>query len=317
VTQQVDPVEVDFNVDVPTLGTVTVCGAATVTAAASNSLHVLLHGGTYNRWYWDPDVDRDRYSYVVAAARRGVSTLNLDLLGRGASSRPPGDRLGLTEQATAVACVLEQLRHEGMCGARFANVSLVGHSLGSATIVLVLEASAQVDAAVITGFTRRRVPGASGVEPYGGPATADPRFGDESYRGYHTLAPGSRPFFYYLPTAQARMLASDERHRDVTARAELEELVRDWEIPSHSTVPVLVAVGEHDFTYSWPDPRAFAEAQRNYFPAASVLDTLVVPDTGHNLALHGRGPQSTTHILDWLDERTGDADTTLSPNTQR
>lgn len=277
---------------------------ATVPEGAS-TLHVLVHGGTYSSWYWHPTCEPEIYSYVLAAARRGRATLNVDLLGAGASERPPSDELGMRTHVGAVAQIVRTARERGVAGRRWEHVVLVGHSLGSGVIVDYVdrdEHDGLVDAAVITGFTRHRDPAAGGLRTLNQPALDDPKFVGDSYAGYTTLPAGSRPFFYYLPTTSPRMLLEDERHRSVVSLRDLQDFARDWEsTPSHTTVPILVAAGREDFTFRWTSETAFAMDQRVYYPNARMFDTLVVPETGHNIGLHGHGPQATESILDWVE----------------
>jgi hypothetical protein len=84
------PAEVRFEITVGRKSSASVCATATVPADGPPILQVLLHGGTYNRWYWHPTFEAETFSYVSASARRGLSTLNLDLLGRGTARARPG-----------------------------------------------------------------------------------------------------------------------------------------------------------------------------------------------------------------------------------
>lgn len=297
--------EVQFAVSTGNAGAATVCATATVPAGGPRTLQILVPGGTYNRWYWNPTFDPGQFSYVRAAARRGLATLNVDPLGRGASSRPAAADVGVQQQAAAFEQIIRCVRSDGLGGRQWERIVLVGHSLGSAVIITLLDRLPAVDAAVITGFTRRRFRGSGGLAGLTRPANDDPRFADASYSGYTTMPPGSRPYFYHLPSASAGMLLADEDHRDVTSARELSDLEYDWERNvTCAKAPVLVAVGERDFTYHWDNESDFAASQRGYYPDAPSVTTLVAPDTGHNLALHGDGPLATQAILDWIEPRT-------------
>jgi pimeloyl-ACP methyl ester carboxylesterase len=276
-------------------------GRVTIPDECRRILVVLVHGGTYDRWYWDSTHEPCRWSFVRVAAKQRVATLNVDLLGSGRSGRPRPDLLGLDVQASALEAAIRRVGEDELAVRGVDSVVVVGHSLGSAVAITHRERFDSQSALVVTGFSRRRDPANGGVSGLSRPAEDDTRFRDDTPAGYVTLAAGSRPFFYHLPTATAAMIYADERHRDVVSPADLRDLGREWEAtPTSGSAPVLVAVGEHDFVYRWDDVASFADSQRSYYPDAAGLDTMVVPDTGHALALHGKGDEATRRILDWI-----------------
>jgi pimeloyl-ACP methyl ester carboxylesterase len=294
-------IDARFNLRLSVLRTPVHCDStATIPQSGPATLQILVHGGTYNRWFWDPSAFNEHFSYVLRAADRGLATLSLDMLGSGTSAQPHGDSISLEMQASALSEVLGDVRTNELGGRHFDRVVLVGHSLGSAVISVLLDRAPPVDAVVLTGFTRYR--DESG--PLSGltiPAADDPKFARRTTDGYTTLPSGSRPYMYYLPTSDPAMLLADEEHRDVTSRGQLRSLNRDWERVSNGvTVPVLVAAGRYDFVYRWDSEAAFRSKQRTYFPNAASVDSLVLDDTGHNLFLHGRAPEGIERVLDWI-----------------
>ena len=117
----------------------------------ASTVQLLIHGATYGKTYWD--WPQQRYSYVRAALAAGYSTLAVDRLGVGETSRPASE---LVQSAEPNAFVLHQwigaLRAGRLRGVAFARVVSVGHSLGSALAVEESTTYHDVDALVLSGF---------------------------------------------------------------------------------------------------------------------------------------------------------------------
>ncbi|MFE6609892.1 alpha/beta hydrolase [Amycolatopsis sp. NPDC057786] len=205
-------------------------------------VQVLLHGGTYDRAYWDWPYQPRRYSYVDSATRAGYATLNLDRLGYGRSSRPDPETLDFEAGGEAVHQVVRQLRP------RFRTIVLNGHSMGG----LVAERAAGrggVDAVIVSGIPRDR-PGArsAATESPFHPAELDPKFAGKPWaRGYFTTRPGTRAQTFHHPgTYDPAIIPVEEALKDTLASAELRSVGPGAATRSASTVPTAYVLGEHD-----------------------------------------------------------------------
>ncbi|MEU3763719.1 alpha/beta hydrolase [Amycolatopsis keratiniphila] len=208
---------------------------------ARTPVQILLHGGTYDRSYWDWPYQPRQYSYVDSATRAGYATLNLDRLGYGRSSRPDPETLDFDTGGEAVHQVVRQLRP------RFRTIVLNGHSMGG----LVAERAAErggVDAVIISGIPRDR-PGARAAttSPFH-PAELDPKFAGKPWaRGYFTTRPGTRAQTFHHPgTYDPAIIPVEEALKDTLASAELRSVGPAAAKRSAPTVPTAYVLGEHD-----------------------------------------------------------------------
>ncbi len=175
----------------------------------ASTVQLLIHGATYGKTYWD--WPQQRYSYVRTALAAGYSTLAVDRLGVGETSRPASELVDSAANAFVLHQWIGALRAGLTHGGGFERVVSVGHSLGSALAVEEARTYHDVDALVLSGFLHSLGPG---VEAVGGalyPAAFDPKFaGTIADQGYLTTLPGSRSVFYWLPGADPAVVALDE-----------------------------------------------------------------------------------------------------------
>lgn len=128
------------------------------TSKISRSKTVLIatHGLNFDRTYWNPDLNKSKYSFVDWAVSRGYSVLYYDRLGVGLSSRVSGYVAQLSNQVAILAEIsrlVKEGRYVGDLGKPEA-VVLVGHSFGSAvSLNTVAQFPALVDGVVLTGFS--------------------------------------------------------------------------------------------------------------------------------------------------------------------
>lgn len=87
--------------------------ARTCNPPGATTMQLLVHGWTYNQYYFDIPYQPETYSYALAANRAGYATLAIDRLGAGASLHPP------------IHAVVQALR-AGSLGTAFDKVLLVG-----------------------------------------------------------------------------------------------------------------------------------------------------------------------------------------------
>jgi hypothetical protein len=273
------------------------CAAAlTVPEDARGTLHILVHGGTYNRWYWHPETAPEKYSYVRAAAQRGYATINVDRIGSGRSDHPDGDELGFDLHAATVNSIA-LLAREGMAGLTWNSIIGVGHSIGTMVLMKTLSGEHTLDAAVLTGISHQR----TGADPVGLniPAGDDKQFAHRNVTGYFAMPAEQRERFYYLPTTDEEVLLADKRHRDVVGAGDLRSMQQDTAAPCGATVPICVALGTRDWLSAAENDSAFRSAEAAWYPQAPSVDFFIYEDTGHNINLHQAGPRAVTDLLDW------------------
>jgi pimeloyl-ACP methyl ester carboxylesterase len=76
-------------------------------------------------------------------------------------------------------------------------------------------------------------------------------------------------------------------------------------------VPVLLMVGEKDFAFcgflsrNCSSAEAFRKQEAPYFSPAAQLSTYVLPDSGHNMALHKNSGEYREATLAWIHARFG------------
>jgi pimeloyl-ACP methyl ester carboxylesterase len=278
------------------------CQAA---GARPRTVQLLVHGGTYNRRYWDWPQSPGLYSYVRAAVATGYATFSVDRLGAGASSHPLSTLVDVNAGTEALHGVVRQLRSGALGGSAFAHVAWVGHSIGSFYAWHYAQHFDDVDAFVLTGALHVVKPsilvGPLPVIPAGG--DLDP--------GYITTAPGARDdLFYYPPTADPTVIAQDEATKDVASLTEFTQILTPTTpetAPSRAVAkPTLVVVGQFDPLYCGPpdgltcDVATLRAIEEPYYQDAAQLRVVVTPATGHVLALHETAPLSTAATLAWL-----------------
>jgi len=289
----------------------------------NKAIQVLIHGGTYDHNYWDFPFEPETYSYVRSMTAAGYATLNLDRIGSGASSHPtPGIALTLHTGAFTIHQVVERLRSGQlvlpMLGRIFGNrIELVGHSLGS--IIASLEASTwnDVDGVLLSGTGHVFGPGNITLNASLYPAAFDPKFASFGLPfDYLTTMPGTRgQDFYYLPNADANVVATDELLKQTVTVGELVDIAPSLPSTLGITAPTLVVVGDFDPIVCLPPSctaSGWAATEQTFFGPQACLETRIVPDTGHVLNLHRSAQAFFAIARDWSDRRVG-ASTLSSP----
>jgi len=275
-------------------------------AAGPHSVDVLVHGYTYNRSYWDWPQDPSLYSFVDKDLAAGRATLAIDRIGDGASSHPLSTLITPTSDAYQLHQVISAMK------ARFAGVNLVAHSLGSYIAALETSTYNDADRLIITGLLHGEGPSFALLEESLYPASLDPQFaGSGLDPNYYTTLPGLRgPLFYY--GADPSVVAYDEAHKDVGPNSQLVlAALQHFILPPalNETFkinrPVLLIDGTNDnvfcgLTLACNDPASVTAHEAPYYPDAASLTTVLVPGTGHDLALHPTAPQSFADIDQWI-----------------
>jgi hypothetical protein len=300
-------VPVTLDVVVPATVHGTLCRPAG--APGAGPVQLLLSGATYSSLYWSGE-GLTAYSYVAAAVAAGNTTLAIDPIGAGQSTRPLSALVTATSQADAVHQVITALRHGGVDGQLHDHVELVGHSLGSMESLVEASTFGDVSALVLTGYAHmislpslvQAFTAALRPADLAGFPTLDP--------GWLTTAPGSRAALFDNPAdVDPAVVAADEAHRDTVSATAVPDGFATVLTPLASEaltgIPVLEVDGGADSIFCGPLTPGCASATALYarelgaFPN-TTLATVVVPDAGHSLALARDGGMAAQAIQRWL-----------------
>lgn len=283
-------------------------------APGAHELDVLVHGGTYNRSYWDWTQNPPLYSYVDKTLAAGRAVFYYDRIGNGQSSHPLSTEINVVSNASVLHQIVQWTRHS----LGYSQVNLVAHSMGSLATIQEAGTYNDADRVVITGILHdladNPIVPAAFLDVY--PANQDPEFAGQNLdSGYITTKPGTRAsLFYYTPGASPSVIAYDELTKDIMSTTEVLSDIAQDDTPAGSNVsyhiaaPVLLVVGQEDPLFCGNQPitpdctsdTAVRDWEAPYFTSAANFTVKTVPNTGHNLALHSSADQSFDMINDWL-----------------
>ncbi len=278
-------------------------------------VQLLVHGATYNHFYWDLPYEKPLYSYVNSATLAGYATFAIDRLGAGASSHPLSTLLTVDSGAVALHDVIQALR-SGVAGAPgFRKVLYVGHSFGCFGAWAEVSKYHDVDGVVLSSALHKVSPSyvvQIGTDLY--PGAADPHFfGQILDPGYLTSEPGTRAsLFYYTPTADPNAIATDEANKDLFSATEFASAVpfavgaTPATAPSVGiSVPVLLVIGQEDNIFCKPDAvdcssvQSIQQEEGPFYSPEAHLQIVLLPNTGHDLNLQVSAPLFQASTLAW------------------
>jgi pimeloyl-ACP methyl ester carboxylesterase len=284
---------------------------------AGKTVHLLLHGSTYARYYWDFPYQTTHYSYVRAATSSGYATFNLDRIGNGASDHPDGTLVDMNSNAFVIHQVVNALRAGVFASQSFKKVIVVGHSMGSfAATNYAGTFPGEADGVILTGFLHDvNFDFVNSVLlPSLYPATLDPKFaGQFPNFDYFTSVPGSRGSgFYYMPNTDPQVLALDETLKQTTTIGELNTgpAMPFSPISFQIQGPVQVVIGEFDHIFcgyrvNCSDKDAVQNYEKAFYTASACVETAVISDAGHDLNLQTNAQSAYAKMLSWADRTVG------------
>jgi pimeloyl-ACP methyl ester carboxylesterase len=285
--------------------------------AKPSTVQVLVAGATYDRHYWNPPLQPAKYSYVWSATAAGYSTLTIDPLGTGTSSRPLSALVTVSSSANTVHQVISAVRN-GSLGEAFSRVILTGHSMGTAIAWNEVANYHDVDGLIASDNVH--IPSLVGavngaLKLY--PSTLDPVLGKQTGLdvGYLTTRPGTRvDAFYNAADADPAMITDDEAFKQsVTATFMATYFLEDVNLDtSRIHVPVLVAAGQRDSIMcgllgtncSTASTLLSAEAPF-YGDPDTCLQSYVLPQAGHDINLSLDAPDFFGVANRWADRWIG------------
>lgn len=279
----------------------------------ATTVQILVAGNTYNRAYWQADVEPVTYSYVRQANLAGYATLAIDRLGTGSSLHPPSRDMTFGNDVRTVHEVAGAVRASG----HFDRVVGVGHSLGSIVVNQVAgDYPGDLDGVVLTGFSHS-------INVVNAGARVASRYaltaGDARFAGlgldplYVTTQPGGRNGFYATAAVAPDILAWDDRTRDVANLVEMAGF-SGFQIPNASRaidVPVFLVNGGDDAVAcglgsgDCGTAGRLRDAERPWFGRDADVAAWVVPGLGHSVTLHRNAPSVNARITAWIGAHVG------------
>ncbi|GAA2833991.1 alpha/beta hydrolase [Crossiella cryophila] len=282
-------------------------------------VQLLVHGGTYNRAYWDLPYQPERYSYQRDMAKAGFATFAVDRLGTGKSTKPLSLPMLLSVEADSMHQVVQHLRAGRVGGVPFQKVVIVGHSVGSGIVATEAAVYKDVDAVILSGITHLPalpVLGLGAVLGLG-PALLDPLLGKRgSDPLWFATRPGARgPLFYNAANADPKVIEADEATKDQVSVPGM-GTVAVFGIVLPTTlginVPVFQPVGQKDILFcgllalrDCTSGKTLRPAEAPYYTPAAKLETYVLPNAGHSLGLHKNAHEYREATRAWLRRTVG------------
>lgn len=272
-------------------------------------LQILVHGAGADHRYWDFPVERHSYSYVEWATARGVATINIDRVGSGLSTRPPGRENTVAAQAQNLSQIVAAAR-EGLPGApSFSRVVLVGHSLGSVISGYEAATYADVDAVALTGYLPVNADGEIEEEFYDAVfmpvSEAMPHLTGLGDDDYLVSRPGAESLLYRQSKVDPGVVALDQHLQGTLTRGELHGVSSLGTTIRSSSIPTLALCGQHDVLLfdGERDADASDAAKRCAALSPENFDYEVVPDAGHCMNLQ-RDAHEIFAVLDkWIESQ--------------
>ncbi|KAJ7872381.1 hypothetical protein B0H13DRAFT_2553711 [Mycena leptocephala] len=256
----------------------------------------LVHGFTYTNQYWSPSIEEFRnYSYSAFSCDRGLSSLAIDWVGVGLSSRPVN--ASDVQYATEAAVASQLARHlknvSILPGVEpFKKVIGIGHSAGS--VLLNFDALAEGPQSPFDGLI---MTGALIVEPNTLPPLPILSARDDDPLRWGSLDPdylttSSRNIFYGPDPAtfSPRMIRFDNFTKDVGSIATLLQVPIST-LTTQYTGHVAKVVGSEDQILC----RGVNAVEKVLWPDAKSFEVLVAQGSGHDLNLDflAEGPFNT------------------------
>lgn len=269
----------------------------------SKSLQLLVHGITYDRAMWS-GFGFPHYDWHTYATSLGYHTLAIDRLGHGIESPHP-DPFAVVQGALQVEIIhnlVHAVRESQSTLGDFNKIIYVGHSYGSSLgNMLAQKHPLDVDAFILTGFSRDLGTSASALSAYASAAMVSSRFKGHPL-GYQTAVNESdRTASFYGGSFDPSLAALDYTREDtVTVGELLSPGLQPVETDYRGNV--LVMTGDLDVLFCPGGLDTCADALRgtkSLFPNAT-FSSVVIPNTGHCLTLHRSAPLAMETAHTWL-----------------
>ncbi|EPE35617.1 alpha/beta-Hydrolase [Glarea lozoyensis ATCC 20868] len=257
---------------------------------------VATHGFGFDRSYWNPEIQPEKYSFVDHAISKGYSIFYYDRLGIGKSSSISGYVAQVSVQVAVLKQIVTQVKAGKLC-ATTKKVVLVGHSFGSVVSNVLLTSSPQlVDGVVLTGIGYDVPDTAVAFESWQ-PRLArlqNPRKWGSLDGGYMTWVDiwSNAMTFFKAPFYDTKVVEYAEANKQPFGLLEVVTLqITDRHSPNY-TGPALIMSGEFDLVFcNGYCPPILNNKVKETFPVSKGLEVYSQPGSGHaiNLSLNATG----------------------------
>lgn len=305
------PICTDQQVAVAVPAHVELAGSLCIPADGAKTVQLLVAGGTYNRSYWM----WPGRSYAAAAINAGFATFAIDRLNTGASSHIDPTTANFTANAEGLHQTINWLRTRH----GFTTVVLVGHSIGSYTVLRHTDRYPRdADAVILSGISDWVQPRAVDASLTGGSILPATLSGVEALRhrspGDLVIQVELRARMFHAPDTDAAIVAADNASMDSFPVGEITDALADFTAPTKAThkvaVPVLLAIGGAEALFHCApdvpcgDAAAWVANERPLFPHTPVLDGYILPNAGHCLNLANDANAWFTAAQKWVEANT-------------
>ncbi|KAJ7597685.1 hypothetical protein C8J56DRAFT_1041866 [Mycena floridula] len=286
------------------------------TSAREDVVQLLVHGITYTNQYWSPATEEfQNYSYPSFSCERGFSSLAIDGLGVGLSSRPVNaSDVQFPTSASVLSKVAQYLKTSSiLSGVKpFSKVIGVGHSLGSALLsfgAIVEGAQFPFDSLVLTGFLSITTLPPGDTELIFPGRDVDPLRWSGLDPNYITTKTRD-PFYPSNPNSfSPRMLLLDDLAKDVGSISTFDQLVSVAVPAQHYQGNVAKVLGSEDKFFclndGCSDVATLNKSQSIFWPAAKSFDLVVMSGSGHDLNLDFFAAESYNTFSSFVEQFAG------------
>jgi pimeloyl-ACP methyl ester carboxylesterase len=288
-------------------------------ARKRNVLQIATHGGHYDGRYWDSEYKPEEHSYVYASLAAGYSILTYDRLGAGKSDIP--DAYNGVQTAVELD-ILRQLTKKARDGSLIpphswtdagsevppkpAKIVHVGHSFGSVvTTAFLATYPEETDGGIITGFALNKYFGSTGFSSWYAQYAATA--GWDRGSGYVVnQKPGIQVVFFGGDPATAFTKELLDYGDSIKQPVPVGELASGAQIIGRPgtglKAPIQFVLPEFDFFVCGGDCKGLTNVTtlREIWPAASDLDLVIQPNTGHALPFHNNATAGFRLSFDFL-----------------
>ncbi|KAK4188449.1 Alpha/Beta hydrolase protein [Podospora australis] len=286
-------------------------GHAPPDPAEDYTVIIATHGLNFDRRYWDPELDKKKYSFVEWALSQNYSIFYYDRLGVGKSEQVSGYVAQLPNQVAILTELVKLVKsgiYVGKTG-KPTHTVLLGHSFGSALSMQALGLNHNlVDGLVLTGFSSN----GTYVNPFGFATAIAPRIAAQQQPGkWRQLDTGyltgadlftSVAAFFKAPYYDVTVARYADDHKFPFAVGELITTNAVSKYPFNFTGAALILTGKYDLIYctSDCDGGVLVNPIKDVFTRTRSFKTVSFPKAGHALNLHLNAASSFKVITDFL-----------------
>ena len=271
----------------------------------TNVLQIATHGGHYDGRYWDSEYKPEEHSYVYASLAAGYSILTYDRLGAGKSDIP--DAYNGVQTAIELD-ILRQLTKKARDGSLItahswsdaglevstkpAKIVHLGHSSGSVvTSAFLATYPEETDGGILTGFAPNKYFGTTGFSSWYAQYAATA--GWDRGSGYVVnQKSGVQVVFFGGDPATAFTEELLDYGDSIKQPVPVGELASGAQIIGRPgtglKAPIQSVLPEFDFFICGGDCKGLTNVTtlREAWPAATELELVIQPNTGHALPFH-------------------------------